>query len=179
MQTNQSQKCDASLAQPTGDHISYPTDSPTATRLALCSSLSLSQPPLPYQGIISHKIYDLILEIFQKLFPRLFWFCQFNQATNLHMSWQLSCRDMCKIVTWWGHQFLCKGTAYFYKIWVTSSESICEINPIYYYNIKHWETFLTFYVRKAPHSLLGSQNSQCNHGIIVNYSFHKQIKSKI
>ena len=29
------------------------------------------------------------------------WFWCSNQVTNLHMSRQLSCRDMCKFMTWW------------------------------------------------------------------------------
>ena len=30
----------------------------------------------------------------------LIWFLWFNQVKILHMSWQLSCHDMCKIMTW-------------------------------------------------------------------------------
>ena len=55
-------------------------------------------------------------------FPILpwFWFLWYNQITILHMSWQLNCHDMCKIVTWSNHDFTNKIEIYFYKIQIVN-----------------------------------------------------------
>ena len=39
----------------------------------------------------------------------------------MHMSRQLSCRDMCKIVAWSDKYFTSKSNPKFYKIWILST----------------------------------------------------------
>ena len=51
-----------------------------------------------------------------------------DQVTILHMSWQLSCHDMCKFVTWLSHKIKVKTTIY-YKISIKCSQTICEMHP--------------------------------------------------
>ena len=54
-------------------------------------------------GLISQRVDELIAEILWKLFMLRFRFCCSNQVAYLHMSQQLSCRDMCKNcdLIWW------------------------------------------------------------------------------
>ena len=44
-----------------------------------------------------------------------------KQLTSFLMPRQLSCRDMCKIVTWFSHQCQIKSKLKFYEIWIMSS----------------------------------------------------------
>ena len=64
-----------------------------------------------------HPLHCEIMHILLKshenyLFP--FHFPWSNQVTNLHMSRQLSCRDMCKIVIWLDHYCLSKKNEIFW-----------------------------------------------------------------
>ena len=43
------------------------------------------------------------------------------------MSWQLSCHDMCKILTWSEYYFSHQSKSYSYNIWIMSSWTLCEI----------------------------------------------------
>ena len=72
-------------------------------------------------------IYELIIELSWKFYSKQVWFWWSIQVTIVHMSRQLSCRDMCKIVTWCDHYFSCKSKTYFHKIWMMSSKGVCEI----------------------------------------------------
>ena len=55
---------------------------------------------------ISLKIYEVIIEVLWKFsFLINYEISQANQVTALQMSPQLSCGDMCKIVTWSDHYF--------------------------------------------------------------------------
>ena len=90
-------------------------------------------------GTISERVKELTIEILWKLFCRSFYFnnsirsqfctCHDSSVTILHMSRQLSCRDMCKVVTVSGHYFLSKRSMDYDKLWITSSWVICEISP--------------------------------------------------
>ena len=51
------------------------------------------------------------------LFVFIFYFECSEQVTILHMSWQITCRDMCKIVTWLVHNYLHNGYI-FYEIMI-------------------------------------------------------------
>ena len=51
-----------------------------------------------------HKAFMLVIEILWKFLLIQFCFYWLNQVTILHMSRQLSCRAMCKIVTWYQAQ---------------------------------------------------------------------------
>ena len=50
-------------------------------------------------------VCELIVEISQKWFYVLSWFLRSDQDTTLHTSRQLSCRDVCKIMTWLDKSF--------------------------------------------------------------------------
>ena len=68
----------------------------------------------PYSlGIISQSIHEFMIEILWKFC--LFWFWHSNQVIVLHMSRQLSCPDMGKVVAWLDHYFLCNSYTYFYQ----------------------------------------------------------------
>ena len=41
--------------------------------------------------------------------------------------WQLSCQGICKIVTRSDHNFSHKSNIFFFKIWIMSSENVCEM----------------------------------------------------
>ena len=77
-------------------------------------------------GSMSQSVYKLIL---WKIFLPWFWFQWSNQLTILHMSRQLSCRDMCKIVTWFDHHFPSKSNMNFNEIWVMSLWALCTMGP--------------------------------------------------
>ena len=49
------------------------------------------------------KFYQLIIQILWNGFLLSFWYQLFHQDRILHMSWQQSCHDMCKILTWCGN----------------------------------------------------------------------------
>ena len=76
---------------------------------------------------ISQRVYELIIEILLKRFLFWLWIWWSCQVTILRMSQQLSCRDMCKIVTWFNHYFPCKSNLIYFKIWIVSSQTLCEM----------------------------------------------------
>ena len=80
-------------------------------------------------GSMSSSAYELIIEILRKYSLLQFWSWWPNQVTILHMSQQLSCCDMRKIVTWSDQYLLSKSNMYFYEIWVVSSKTHCEMGP--------------------------------------------------
>ena len=57
--------------------------------------------------------YELIIEVSWKFSWLSFHLWLSKELTILHMSWQLSCHDMCKIVTWCDCYFTCKN-----NIWI-------------------------------------------------------------
>ena len=71
------------------------------------------------QGYPSQRVYELIVEISPKFSFFLLWYQWSDQVTYLHMSRQLSCRDMCKIVTWMCQYYSVKATWIFtsFGIW--------------------------------------------------------------
>ena len=82
-----------------------------------------------HQGSISQLTWELITEILQKfslLWLSLVWS---NQITNVHMSQQLSCCDMCKFVIWLDHYFNNKSSRIFCKICLKGSWTLCEMKP--------------------------------------------------
>ena len=70
----------------------------------------------PFQ---KYKIWKLIL--------LLFWIWRSNHIIILHISWQLCCHGMCKIVTWSDH-YLSSQTHL--KIWVMCSKPYRIMGPI-------------------------------------------------
>ena len=68
-----------------------------------------------FRGNILQNAYEVIIEILWKFFVLYFLFFWSNQATMLHMPRQLSCRVMCKIVTWFDF-FSSDIDTYIYKI---------------------------------------------------------------
>ena len=66
------------------------------TKLRICQKIPRN---------LSQRIYELIIEVLWTLSLLSLWFWVFDQVINLHMSRQLSCRDMCKIVIWSDHYF--------------------------------------------------------------------------
>ena len=54
-----------------------------------------------------------MIQILWKFLYLLSYSQRFNQATILHMSRQLSCRGMGKIVTWLDHYYSHKNNMYF------------------------------------------------------------------
>ena len=64
-------------------------------------------------GYISLRVYESIIEISWKSSLLLFLFWWSCQVTNLLMSQQLSCCDMCKIVVWLD-QYLLSMSMYFF-----------------------------------------------------------------
>ena len=73
---------------------------------------------------IPQTVYDVLIKYSFSHF--LFWWC--NQVMILNMSWQLSCCDLCKIVTWSNEYFSCEHNGYFHKIWIMNSLIICEMS---------------------------------------------------
>ena len=67
------------------------------------------------QGYPTQKVYEFIIEISHKFSFFLLWQQWSDQVTYLHMSWQLSCHDMCKTVTWSGHYHSSQSNMNFYK----------------------------------------------------------------
>ena len=55
-------------------------------------------------GLTSQRVYELIIQISYKFLLLLWEKYQPDHVTILHMSRQLSCRAMCKFVTWQDHQ---------------------------------------------------------------------------
>ena len=72
-------------------------------------------------GGLSHAIYELMIEIFWKLYLLQLLFQWLNKVTIVHMPQQLSCCGMCKIVIWFNHHFTHKTKCNFCKIWIMSS----------------------------------------------------------
>ena len=82
---------------------------------------------IPSQTIYEHKI-----ESSWKFVLLLFCFWWSNQVMILQMPRQLSCRGMRKIMTWsdeYPTYNSYPSTLIFFKIWTTSSRSLCEKGP--------------------------------------------------
>ena len=87
------------------------------TRDRKMSYLSWSRPHGAL-GPILQTVYELII-ILQIIFVMIWWWWS-NQVTIMHMPRQLSCRGMCKIVTWSDDYFSNKSSIYCSKIWIIS-----------------------------------------------------------
>ena len=68
-----------------------------------CGSLGECQVHLEAQASILQRLYELIIQIFKKTHAAKMYKWNFNYIKILHMAPQLSCGDMCKIVTLVGH----------------------------------------------------------------------------
>ena len=78
--------------------------------------------PWPCQPVFfSQKVYEPLMEILWKYILLSFWFELSNQVTMLHMSRQLSCRDICKIVIRSNCHLSCQSNIYSHEIWIMST----------------------------------------------------------
>ena len=79
------------------------------------------------RGPISQRIYELMIQILSKFMLYLFENWSSDQVIILHMSWQLSCHDMCKIMTWLDYQNHDYSKENFQKIFILSSKNCCKM----------------------------------------------------
>ena len=78
-------------------------------------------------GLWAHNWNLVMLEI---------WFLSI-QFTNLHMSWQLSCHNIGKILNWSDHYFCQKINTNLCKIWIIISYIFCEMALRYQFTATH------------------------------------------
>ena len=79
-------------------------------------------------GPYSHRVYKLMMEFLWKFLLLQSQFQSSNQLINLHMSWQLSCHDICKIMIRLDHYFPSNcNTIFSNEIWIVSSWILCEM----------------------------------------------------
>ena len=60
-------------------------------------------------------------------------FLRFKPATNLRVSRQLTCRDICEFVTWSDHHLTSMTNTNFYKTLFMRSKALCEMDPSWPY----------------------------------------------
>ena len=77
-------------------------------------------------GSNSQRVYELMIEILRKL--SLLWLCfqLFNYVTILHMTRQLSCRPMCKIMTWSDQYYYNKSNITLTRFGLWIRKPFCE-----------------------------------------------------
>ena len=81
-------------------------------------------------GPISLAVYELLIKIlYDYLLLILHDKWSSDQVPILHMSWQLSCHDMCKFVIWLKHKNTNYSSNDFHKILIMSSKQFVEWTP--------------------------------------------------
>ena len=68
--------------------------------MQLYKKVSQAQMDHLLQGSLSQRVHVLIIQILKNFILLLLEKWLSNQVTIVHMSWQLSCHDMYKIVIW-------------------------------------------------------------------------------
>ena len=86
----------------------------------ICFPREISTGQGPHEPI-SQKVYELIIKVLQIILHSKFRFIWSIQVKILHISRQLCCWCVCKIVIWSDNYFVCYGSIDIYKIWIMSS----------------------------------------------------------
>ena len=91
---------------------------PLACQIICCPLASVSHVA---QGLWAH---NPTLENIDTILP---WIVTPDQVTCLHMSWELSCQDMCNFVKWWDLQdYKCISKENSSKMSIISSKTLCK-----------------------------------------------------